>query len=230
MDRKKLFNILSFVSNLIIFGIVTWAVAFYFYIDVGAGNMRVTGVECFKFFTVDSNILLAIASGIYLYFNINRLMGKEIETPNWLKIFKYVATNAGAITFFVVLFFLMPGGALFQDLSPSYFYEDNCMVLHGFAPILGMLTLILFEKEDRIERKFTYLIFIPPIIYGIVYFACVVFAKVWEDFYGFTFGGRLYLAPLAAIAVLAIAYGADELLYFLQKLCINKLKDKKNVE
>ena len=62
MERKKLFNILSLVCNVLMFGLTTWAVAFYFYSDTGSGNMLAHGFDCFRFFTIDSNVLAAIAS------------------------------------------------------------------------------------------------------------------------------------------------------------------------
>lgn len=225
MERKKLYNILSLVSNVLIIIGVVWSVAFYFYHDDGSGNMLAKGAQCFRFFTIDSNILVAISCAIYLYFNILRCMGKEIQTPLWVKVFRYVAVNSVAVTFFVVLFFLAPMVVITQGLSPWYLYEDNCIILHALAPMLAMLCVILFEKEDRIEKKYTYFSFTTVTIYGIIYFICVVFAKVWPDFYSFTFDGRYYLSPIAAICVFGMAYLGSELVYWLQKVCIDKLPE-----
>ena len=223
MERKKLFNILSLVCNVLIFGLITWAVAFYFYTDGGSGNMLATGFNCFRFFTIDSNVLAAIASAIYIYFNIVRLTGKSIETPLWLKVFKFVATNTVAVTFFVVLLLLVPMGYINGSYTIGFFYEQNCSVLHAIGPLLAMLTLVMFEGDDRFDKKYTYFQFLPVVIYGIVYFSCVVLAGVWPDFYGFTFDGRYYLSPIAALLVFGVSYGAAELDYYLQGLCIKKL-------
>ena len=223
MEQKKLFNILSLVSNLFILITVTWSVVFYFYHEDGSGNMLAHGTQCFKFFTIDSNILAAVASAIYLYFNIARAAGKEIATPKWLKVFKYVATNAVMVTFFVVLVFLIPVYAYTDGVSPLFFYEQNCIILHLFGPLIAMLTMVVFERDDQIEKNLTLYQFVPVILYGIIYFSCVIIAGVWEDFYGFTFGGRYYLTPIAAVLVLGVSYGASELNYYLQKLSIKKL-------
>ncbi len=229
MERKKLFNILSTFCNLFIFVSVVWSVLYYFF-KTGAGNMEVTGTACFKYFTIDSNILAALASLAYLYFNIMRLLGKEVVIPEWLKVFKYVATNSVAVTFFVVLIFLMPGSYVMSGTDPGYFYEENCIILHLFAPLFAMLTVAVFEKEDQINKKYTYFSFLPVLLYGIVYIICVIIVKCWDDHYGLTFGGRYYLFPIGALLIFAICYGASELEYFLQKLCINKLSDKKDIE
>ena len=222
MERKKLFNIFSFVINLFIVISVTWSVAFYFYYEDGSGNMLAHGTECFRFFTIDSNILMAIASAIYLYFNIVRMTGKEIVTPTWLKVFKFVATCAIMVTFFVVLIFLIPVAAITEGIAPWFFYERNCLILHLLAPLAAFLSLVLFDKEDQIDRKYINYHFAPVVLYGIVYFTCVVVFGVWPDFYSFTFNGRYYLAPIAAALVLGVSYGASELSYFIQKLCIKK--------
>ncbi|MBE5763197.1 MAG: hypothetical protein E7338_03120 [Clostridiales bacterium] len=223
MERKKLFNILSLVCNVIFLGLTIWAVSFYFYSDTGSGNMLAHGFTCFRFFTIDSNVLAAIASAIYIYFNIVRLTGKNIETPLWLKVFKYVATNTVAVTFFVVLLILVPMGYITYGYSMGYFYEYNCSVLHAITPILAMLTLAMFESEDRFDKKYTYFQFLPVAVYGIIYLICVVIVGVWPDFYGFTFDGRYYLSPIAVLLVFGVSYGAAELGYFLQGLCLKKL-------
>ena len=223
MERKKLFNILSLVCNVCMFGLTTWAVAFYFYSDTGSGNMLAHGFDCFRFFTIDSNVLALIASAIYIYFNIVRLTGKNIETPLWLKVYKFVATNTVAVTFFVVLFILVPMGYATYGYPMGYFYEHNCSVLHAIGPLLAMLTLVMFEAEDRIDKKYTYYQFLPVALYGIVYFICVVIAGVWPDFYGFTFEGKYYLSPIAVLMIFGVSYGAAELDYYLQGLCLKKL-------
>lgn len=227
MDLKKKFNILSMFCNLFIFVSVLWSVLYYFYKDAGAGNMEVVGAACFKYFTIDSNILAAISSVIYLYFNFARLCGKEVQIPQWLKVFKFIATNSVAVTFFVVIFCLVPVGYFMNDIPPSYFYEENCIILHLFAPLFAMLTVSVFEKEDQFNKKYTYFSFIPVVLYGIVYFVCVVIAKVWEDHYGLTFEGNYYLTPIAVLMIFGICYGSSELVYYLQTLCNKKLVDTK---
>ena len=227
MEQKKLFNILSLVCNLFLFISITWSVVFYFYHEDGSGNMLAHGFTCFRFFTIDSNVLAGIASGIYLYFNIMRLTGKDIQTPEWLKIFKFIATVAVGVTFFVVLLFLIPVYYYTTGTSPLFFYEDNCIILHLLGPLFAILTLCVFEKDDIIQnKKITYFAMLSTVLYGIVYFTCVVIFKVWPDFYGLTFEGRYYLSPIGALLIFAVCWGNIELIYFLQKLCIKKLPEK----
>ena len=227
MTQKKLFNILSLVCNLFIFVSVTWSVLYYFYHEDGSGNMLAHGFNCFRFFTIDSNTICGITSAIYLYFNIQRLRGKDIATPFWLKIAKYITTVSVGVTFFVVLLVLAPMFSITEGGPIWFLYEQNCFILHFMGPVMAMLTVALFEKDDIIEnKKLTYWSFATVGVYATVYLICVVFAKVWDDFYGMTFGGRLYLAPFGALLIFGICWGTIELLYFLQRLSIKKLPDK----
>ncbi len=222
MDRKKLNGIISLIINVLVIVGVTWSVAYYFYHEDGAGNMLAHGPECFRFFTIDSIILAALTCAIYMYFNIMAIRGKKYDIPLWLKIFRYVAAVAVGVTFFVVLLVLAPLAPV-QGYSPLYVYEDNCIILHGLAPLFVMFSVVVLEREDHFERKYMYYSFSTVGIYGTVYFICVLIAKIWDDFYYFTFGGKNYLAPVSALMVLGLAWGVMELMYFLQKLCVDKL-------
>ena len=189
--------------------------------------MLAHGAQCFRFFTIDSNILAMVSAGIYLYFNILRFMGKEVVIPFWLKLFKFIATVAVMVTFFVVLVFLIPMTSIAGTMSPAFFYEQNCMILHLFGPLVAALTLVVFEKDDLIEnKKYTFFSLGTVVVYGIVYFSCVVIAKVWPDFYGLTFDGRYYLSPIATLLILAVCYGSIELLYNLQRLSLKRLPER----
>ena len=227
MQQKRLFNILSFCSNIFLVIATTWAVAFYFYHEDGSGNMLAHGPTCFRFFTIDSNIITAVSSLIYLYFNIQAFRGKLIEIPLWVRLFRFISIVAAMVTFFVVLLILVPMGAITKGLSPFYFYDRNCIILHLFAPLVAAITLCVFEKDDKIENKvLTYFSLSSVVVYGLVYFICVVIAKVWPDFYGLTFDGKLYLSPFGALAILCVCWGVIELLYYLQGLCIRKLPER----
>lgn len=58
-------------------------------------------------------------------------------------------------------------------------------------------------------------------LYSIVYLICVIGRKIWEDFYGFTFGGRRWAVPIVAIvmyfAAFLISLGLWALLRFSEK-------------
>ena len=50
---------------------------------------------------------------------------------------------------------------------------------------------------------------IPVAIYSVVYLVMVVFLQHWNDWYGFTFGGRYGLVPVVIIVMGLFAYGVS---------------------
>ena len=96
------------------------AVAYYFFAE-GVGNMLVHGAECFKYFTIESNVLAAITCVIYIVFNIIKIKKPDYIVPTWALILKFVGTISVSVTFVMVVFVIAPGYAVIYDAS----YFDN---------------------------------------------------------------------------------------------------------
>lgn len=178
-----------------------WAVVMYF-----IGEPDVLGshdVECFKYFTTDSNILAAIGSVIYL------AALKKDKVPQWVTVFKFVGTVAASITLLTVFFFLVPMSVVRTGhfASVPLFFKGNVFVLHFSTPVLAIIAALFLEKDEKITKKQAALGLLPPAVYGLVYFAMVVVLKVWRDWYGFTFGGKLWLVPIVVTVMLLFCYG-----------------------
>ncbi len=164
--------------------------------------MEVLGVECFDYFTIDSNIICGLGSLLYLvYYIIYLVKGKEI--PNWVNWVKVAVTSAILVTFLTCVLFLGP-----TQGYDKVFLGRN-VFLHGVNPVLAFVTFCFLEK-GVLPKKTCLFGIVPTFIYSIVYVICVVFTKVWDDFYGFTFGGRYGLVPV----VLAVMYGVSCLIGF----------------
>lgn len=58
-----------------------------------------------------------------------------------------------------------------------------------------------YTIDSNICRKDCILAMTPTIIYSIVYFIMVVILKRWNDFYGFTFGGRYAILPIVVAVI-----------------------------
>ena len=85
------------------------------------------------------------------------------------------------------------------------FFEGNVFVLHLTSPVLGFITFVFFEQYS-IEKKLTVLGTLPSTVYSIVYLIMVVILKRWNDFYGFTFGGKYYLSPVVIISMFGLSF------------------------
>lgn len=211
MQKKRLYNCLSLIINLSII---------YFTIDANLYNFRTDiirddlvfgfgGIKSFCFFTVLSNVYLAITCAVCLYYNIRNIIRDEYVLPKRVFLLKYTATVAVTLTMMTVIVFLAPGSAL---SGKGYFllFKANNFYLHFLSPMLAIIAVIFFENTEGFEFKNTYLGLIPTALYSLLYITMVaVIGEAnggWPDFYGFTFGGKLYLAPVSALFTLGATY------------------------
>ena len=158
----------------------------------GDGNMPVMNTQCFRFFTVDSNLLAALSSLLLLIVQIKSLRGGKAPAKALL-VLKHVGTTAVGVTFFTVFCFL---GLLYGYAS---MVAGVNLFMHLITPLLAMLSFVLLESEPPLRFRCTLLGVLPTLLYGAVYMALVVVVKRWYDFYGFNIGGRW---PLSSILML----------------------------
>lgn len=199
---KKPYLILSVVFNLATAILVALAVGSFFTTG-GAGNMDVAGTRCFRYFTIDSNVLAGIVSLASAYFSIRSLRGGEGSA--WADRLKYVGTVAVAVTFLTVVFFLGPTQGYAKMFSGATF------PLHLVCPLLAIISFVFLDSRRQISLRETLLGLIPTALYGIVYLIMVLIIGWqnggWVDFYGFNRGGMWYISmPAMLIATWVISY------------------------
>ena len=149
----------------------------------GDGNMPVMNTQCFQYFTVDSNLLVALASLLLLIGQVRRLRGGPVPAKALL-LLKAVGTTAVTVTFFTVFCFL---GFLYGFQS---MIEGVNLYMHLITPLLAMLSFVLLETQPPLRFRSTLLGLLPTLLYGSVYMTMVVALKRWYDFYGFNMRGR----------------------------------------
>ena len=167
----------------------------------GDGNMAVMNTRCFQFFTVDSNLLAALASLLMLIGQTGLLRsGKPL--PKALLVLKHVGTTAVGVTFFTVFCFL---GMLYGYAS---MIAGVNLFMHLITPLLAMCGFCILESQPALRFRSVFLGLLPTVLYGIVYVILVVFQKRWLDFYGFNIGGHWVLSCcLMLIATFLISLG-----------------------
>ena len=117
------------------------------------------GVE-FQYYTEDSNILGLISSLLFIMFIISK---KRI--PRWLSLLKYISAICLALTFFVVIFILIP----MADFNFSfYLFEGSMLFQHLLCPILVIITFVFFDDLDDFTFKDNMLGLCFTFIYTIV--------------------------------------------------------------
>jgi len=194
--KTKTRNTISLILNIAMVIMVVYSIAFFFSKigqSKGVGNMSVGGFYCFRFFTIDSNVLAATASLLLIPFNIKSIKSNKDELPTNLLLFKFIGTIAVTLTLMVVLLFLGP-----MNGYPKMF-EDVNIYLHLICPLISLISFMFFEKGLTIDSKKVVYGLIPVIIYGTIYAINVLVIKVWEDFYHFNIGGYWYITYLVII-------------------------------
>lgn len=146
--------------------------------------------KSFRFFTVQSNALCAVAALLMCLF----------PEARWAWTFKYVGTAAVSVTMLTVFLFLGPSaGSLKGLLRGSDFF------MHLVTPLLAILSFVCLERRGMAFPEALWGM-LPVALYGPWYLYKTVYApgdRRWEDFYGFNRGGRW---PLAFAAMMLGAF------------------------
>ena len=215
MKEKRVFNIVDLVLNALVL-IFTIASVAYYWFKQGTGNMQVVGSLCLRYFTIDSNIFCAITCGIILVFNIMRLKNPDLVTPTWAVIVKFLGMNSVMVTFLVVVVGLTPMNVAMNGAPLFDLFTENSFFLHFLCPVLAFLSVVIFEKWDDFNKKYMWLELVAITVYGIVYYLMVVILAEWEDFYGFTAGGRWYIMWIPPVAIFGISIGVGYLTFYIR--------------
>ena len=222
---KKALKI-SFVLNIIIFAFVIIASVFMFtgfrFMKTNSPILTKSNIEMFKFFTVDSNLLMGIISLIFLIYDYMVIKEKIKEIPKVLYVLKLTATVGVTLTFLTTVFYLAPfaGGDFFE-----YFKNSN-LFFHLLVPVLSIIAFIFFEKTNSLDRKSTFIGIIPMLIYAVYYLVNVLVhfknGKVdfAYDWYLFAKGGYNSII-IVFIFMILITYLISCLLCYLNRSKLN---------
>ncbi len=163
-----------------------------------------SSISMFRFFTVDSNILMGICSLIFIFYDICLLKGKIKEIPSYMYIFKLMSTAAVSLTFLVVFSYLgIIAGYYNMILNSNLFF-------HLITPLLSIITFVFFEKNN-LKFKYSFLGMVPTILYEIYYIINILVhvengsVSPMYDWYWFVQGG-LYQIFFVAPGILLITY------------------------
>lgn len=193
--NKKILTALI-LNILVVTATTAVTVSYYFY----SNNPLVeTGIDSYKFFTTDSNILAAVSSLILIPYEINILRGKREKLPRFAVVLKYVGMTSVMLTFLTVITLLLPQyGAPFLLLGTAFY-------MHLAGPLAALITFLFLETDCAVKLSETFLALIPAALYGAVYLTEVVFIGEgnggWVDFYTFNRGGYWYITVFVILGV-----------------------------
>ncbi len=171
--------------------------------QVGAGEMH--GFGYFKAFTVDSNVLSAVAALVCLVFNIKNIGKDKVVIPKWVEKIYLMGAAGVFLTILTVIVFLTPLRYI-KTGDWIILYSGSLFFYHLVNPIVVVLSMMFLLNSHKLTYKEGLLGVIPMIVYALVYIIMIM-TKTWSDFYFFTFGNKYFLIPLVFIVVVSINYG-----------------------
>lgn len=175
----------------------------YFFRRGGQGNMKEGGKKALVYFTVDSNLLCALAClAVCVWDGIALVRGGAL-LPRWLDLFKFCGSVAVGVTFWTTLCYLLP----VSHFDLKLLYADRNLCLHALCPLAAMLSWALAERGAPLPFAWVLLGLVPTLLYAAIYCQMVLVKKRWKDFYHFNVGGLWYFSALAML-LLSFAVGA----------------------
>ena len=181
-------------------------------------NFDHMGLQTFCMFTVNSNILTALAMMLCIPYTVDGLRTGYYHLPDWVVILMHMAVTAISLNFLISLCILAPvkGFALI--------YGGSRFFLHGVCPVLAILTFCCFICSHLIRLKESFLSLIPVFIYAVLYFIMVVVIGEehggWNDFYGFATRLPVWIP---AVVIMPLTFGLATLLRLAHnKTCLNR--------
>lgn len=178
------------------------------------GQLEAPGVEMFKYFTIDSNVLMGVCSLIVLCAQIPVLLGKATALAPLFYGIKLMGTSAVMLTLLVTVGFLTP-----KSHHPEKLYYNSNFFFHLVIPITAAISFMCTEHADTLPATAALVGIVPTAVYEIYYIWNVMtHLKDGEvdrdyDFYNFL-GGNKNLAAIAAIIILVISFGISLLLWW----------------
>jgi hypothetical protein len=131
------------------------------------------GKTVFMFFTVQSNILMAI---VCLIGAIMLIKGTKID-QRWY-VFKYVSTVAITLTGVVFCFVLAP------TLGPLAWNVQNILT-HVAVPLAAIADFFVSAHENGIDKKYVPLVMVPPLLYAV--YAGIGYMLGWQFAPGYNY-------------------------------------------
>lgn len=199
MNTKKFVtkNVIAIILNLFIIGATVYSIY-----DVASDVMAFGGGKfLFRYFTIDSNLLMSFVASAAIFFNISNIRFKKNTMPLWFTLIKFAATCAVTLTFLVVMLFL------WRIYGLAMLLEGGNLFMHMITPLVALFLFVFIEKSYRFKLKYFLFGIIPTIIYGIVYIVCVLLVRCWPDFYGFNQNGMWYvMLPIMLAGSTLIAF------------------------
>ncbi len=187
--KEKAFLITSLTLNILIILAVISSFIYSFFLT---GEMALTakGLNSLRFYTVISNLLLAILTIPLIVNEIISLKNNILKIPAYASGLRFLGVTGTTITILTVACFISPmevsngGSYLTMFQGPNFIY-------HFVVPVLAIISFCVFEANQKLKFKNTPYGLISVLAYMIFYILNVKFHYITSgidgvyDWYGF---------------------------------------------
>lgn len=170
----------------------------------------------FKYYTVDSNVIMGIIA-LYVATMQNKVLkGKIKELPAYVYVCKLVGVVGVTLTMLVTVFFLTP------TLGAYACFNNSNLFLHVVNPLISIICFACFEKTESIPFKQTFTGTVTMLIYAVYYVTVSVIHSNGNrvdkgyDWYGF-FALGLKSGFIIVPIIILITFGISFVLWKLNR-------------
>jgi len=202
--KKKVLNLIDLGIN--VFVVIATIISIISYFNKN-GNEPI-GAQCFRYFTILSNIFFALTSIVMSYFNFKVIIDEEKDIK-WFKNLRFASVCGVTLTMMTVFLYLIP------ITSFKMMLQYTNLFMHLINPLFAVISFLLLEIDEFKWQK-SFIGLIPMVVYGTIYFICVVIVKCWPDFYCFT-GNIIASIILMLTGISVISFGLVLLRKLIQK-------------
>ena len=159
MDRKTVSYILKLV--VIVSAVIGVAMSAY-----AGRNSFMGGTRVFMYFTIQSNIAIAVICAIGMY-----LLARSAPLKNYWYVIKFVGTVSITLTGVVFCFVLAP------TFGRAAWNVQNILT-HVVVPVFAVIDFFVTGIWSNISRRSLFWVVLPPVAYAV--YAGIGYAAGWE--------------------------------------------------
>jgi len=156
----------AFIANIVLALLEAFAVA-WMMSGLSKGVLSGSGLRVLKYFTIDSNIYLGVASFLSTLELYRVMKGEKSEISPLVHLLKLSGTAAVTVTMLVTVFFLEP--TLGKHFGYLALFSYSNFFLHLLNPLVAIFVWICFEKNRVLSIKHTLLSVVPTLLYAVYY-------------------------------------------------------------
>lgn len=180
------------------------------HIGSAPSNLEGQRLAMFKFYTVDSNVLMGVIALVVAIVQFFVFKGKIKGLPVWVPVIKLVGVVGVTLTMLVTIFFLTPTMGFYTC------FNNSNLFLHFVNPVVSIITFLWLEKCFSIKFIHTFTGVCSMVIYTVYYVAVSVAHSSnnvvaegydWYGFFALGLKSGFVIVPLLILITYIISLG-----------------------